>query len=1059
MCGLFGGISGRGAPDINIIKTLGILNQERGEDSCGISFGHTLLKGAGVEAKWTKFIQKNKIEFKPSDHVVIGHVRKRTQGIANERNAHPFKIPIINKEGKDYCIIGAHNGNITNWRELCTKAGLTPSDYEVDSHAAYALIGRSFRKGDYSFFENYIGKAALIWTFSDEDAIYAFHGESRENNSNFKEVVSEERPLHYWTDTKKNITYFSSEAGPLESIATNNEDVHKLPYNKIFKFTSTGMEVVAEIPRHINSYQSYYEYVNHTTSVPNRNINTRRVDDGDFDRRLMTLPNKTISTSLSTENGLIILNVDLITKGNLKPRYVSLLDIYLLEDKFENGNNDNQIVFVKSRYYRNGHLADGIMYLDKNGKSTNRRFNKKDLKVSVNEGGTNVAYSKYYFSDGLLFASEADYTKYLKIVNKGLKNDEARVLPSAKPRSAHADFIKRVVKEGVKFLAPVSTLTVTDPIIILPKGEKESKEVINQQIPFTDTQFIISDGKLKAVIYPSKGEIVADKNSVVFNTVSTTQNNTPARNLDIIELFEEEPSKGYIDKKDLRSIPWKSLMFDYGTGNAYAYDTANDVIKAILAFWPISLEEYNNFRSGYYSPIQWTPVDMTLTIPEFNERITQINQSKSEYEAARKKFFDDIEWYKKLENYTLTTAKDIALITEFKGKSRNSAESYSEPVEEKSLNTLISKKFIDLCHIAGMPVNKKASTKIDEEYFIDWANCLIWDISRDKIGEVTGLFRAYKFSLKQDVAQSLPILLTKYKLEDKEEEFLYSTEFANYLNNEYDEKAHSQYKKAYIEALMNRGYVLADLNDYDAFIEELGSNKREMPINGNDELDTEDPPFTPTKTLSLVDNTGDAMLEASNLKYILTKNIKDIEITVNDSMKSIHTFLRDNDNISLLQSGLVDYMNLLALMKTKIEAVFRQKLKPLSDKTAVLEIITKDEENVKKLSQSYFKHKESKIGDVLTSSGSIYREKKDPKDNETLYTLVGSWKPINVEGNVELEFDIDSKTTNTIHLDEIFGLTLPVLINREKIVVQILKYRCVICKIGEQKTISTTSLM
>ena len=58
MCGIFGAISGRGAPDLNIIKTLGILNQERGEDSCGISYGHNLVKGVDKEAKWVNFIKK-----------------------------------------------------------------------------------------------------------------------------------------------------------------------------------------------------------------------------------------------------------------------------------------------------------------------------------------------------------------------------------------------------------------------------------------------------------------------------------------------------------------------------------------------------------------------------------------------------------------------------------------------------------------------------------------------------------------------------------------------------------------------------------------------------------------------------------------------------------------------------------------------------------------------------------------------------------------------------------------------------------------------------------------
>jgi predicted glutamine amidotransferase len=1071
MCGLFGGISGRGAPDINIIKTLGLLNQERGEDSCGISYGHTLVKGAGSEAKWGKFIQKNKIEFKSADHVVIGHVRKRTQGVANERNAHPFKIPIINKDKKDYCIVGAHNGNITNWRELCTEAGLNPLDYEVDSNAVFALIGRSFRKGNYKFFESYIGKAALIWTFSDEDAIYVFHGKSKENNSALKDSITEERPLHYWTDPKKNVTYFSSEADPLEAVATGDSIVTELPFNQIIKFSAAGMEVIAEIPRDTKSYQAYYASVN--TSPIVRNIVNRDLDNGDFERGRNRPPFTMPHTFQDNKNGLIVLPGELISAQGYKPQYVGLMDIVSLEDKDENTHIEGTLQFVKSRYYKNGHLAEGIMYVDKNGKITNKRVNKKDLTVSYNENGVNVAYSKYYFCDGLLFASEKDYTKYLSIIKKGLKAEEARTLPSAKPKLAHADFIKRVVKEGVKFKSPVCTYDMSTSEVILPNGEESDKEIWNEKILFTDTRYMVHDGKLKAVIYPDKKRIVAHKETVIFSIaqseVKTPTPTTTEKSLDIIDLFEEEPSNFGMTAAQIRALPWTSLMIDYDKCLAYSYDALTDKIRLVLSFWAIPESVYNKAGSSYYYPIQWTHIDDVITIEEFQERLNQINNDKDSYENERAEFFKEIAWYKTLNPANIANSRDMCRVTKFKGKANaelttknvGAEESYTEPVNEKALGRqLVAKSFIDLCQIAGKPKNSDIRDFVSKDCFIDWENCILWNPVVDHKNKTTGLVKSHRFSLKQDVNDNLPILLLNIPYVDSDCE-LTNEEFLDYLNIHYRDPSTTQYKEKYIEALSLRGYSLIDLNDYDRFIDELETQKEmnrystvEPPINGNLIIDF---PNTQLDNSYLVDKVNkENQLDAENLRYLLSKELDNMLHTTSNGMKAINKFLEEHKGFSLMDAKLTDYMNVLSLVKGKIELFNKgkeNKMKPISDKCAILEAVISSEIELKKLSFEYFKVKNTKIGDLITSSGNIYREDKIVSmKNDPSYRLIGSWKPIPHAGNVLFEFTINPEnTTTTIHLDEIFGLSFKALEDREKIIIEILKYRTNIWKKGQEK--------
>lgn len=1024
MCGIFGAISGRGAPDLNVIKTLGILNQERGEDSCGISYGHNLVKGVDKEAKWINFIKKQKIEFKSSDHVVIGHVRKKTQGIASINNAHPFKIPVYHpdKNIKDYCLIGAHNGNITNWRELCKEKDLDPLNYDVDSQAAFALIAKSFRAGNYEFFKKYVGKAALVWTFSDEDALYFFHGKSMDNNNTTNPSVSEERPLHYWVDSKKNVTYFSSEAGPLEAIATDNAEIVEVPFNKILRVTSSTIEVVAEIPRDTKSYQFFYEYAARNSAV-NSSISTRKVDNGEFDKRALSNVDLSKSNNVS---GIIEISNEILVKYGYKPVYENLMDIYNLEDRDEHDFEDGHIVFARGRYYKNGHLVDGPLFLSEQGKILNKRVTKKLLTVSERENGENVAYSKYYFSDGLLFKSEKDYKKYLAICDKGLAKSESRRLPAEgnKPRVAHGDFIRRVIKEGVRFGFPVSTLDMTNAKVFLPDGENTTAGSFwDGLIKFTQNKFMVKDGELIGVIYPKTKCIHVDKQKVIFSVPSVVKPKVQPKPLDVIILFDETECS---TKPTKERIPWTDLLFDYKAGVGYRYSKETESMIAVVAFWPVSEEDYNSEKHNYYSPIQWASLEYHTSIAEFNELLVEIHNKKDLYLYERKKFFECIAWYNKLEPFEISNYRDVMSLKKINYSAHEEVESYTEPVNDKTL-VLQAKQFLDLCQVAGKPANADAAEFVDADYFIDWSTNLLWEPLRDENEQTTHMEKAYRFALKSDAYNGKPILLTRLLAND----IFYSRfevgGFVDYLRTSNIESV----KSDFIAKLANRGYSLIGLNDYDALIDEEDINAHwsnsydpAPPVNGNLIPDDQD-------YLSKKIEREDAM-DAEALKKRILKEIAEAEKIIQGGIMGINKFLAEHPGTSLQKFNLTEVMSTSVIVQRALAKLIETEnprriiTTPLSDQEKIL--ISLNERERRKIIESYLKLKNTKEGDILAPNGKIFRFSNTyySKTGKSAYSIAGSWKFKIVDGSIVVSAELyeGSAFTNITQLEDVLSVSL-----------------------------------
>lgn len=224
-CGIYG-FSGKAKlnrTDLRLalakFKILGIYNETRGKDSCGVLVNNKVAKGTGPKKLFTDFIEDTIFDVSIRYRVMIGHNRSASVGFqANEKNQHPFLI-------EDDLLL-THNGTIKETYKFCEKYQLPFMKLDVDSE----MLAMALYKNGTDVLNSYKGGAALAYTFkSRPNSLYLYHGASK-TTKNGKEV--EERPLFYM-ETKEGI-YYSSLAEALNAIReTDEEEPYMLAHNTV----------------------------------------------------------------------------------------------------------------------------------------------------------------------------------------------------------------------------------------------------------------------------------------------------------------------------------------------------------------------------------------------------------------------------------------------------------------------------------------------------------------------------------------------------------------------------------------------------------------------------------------------------------------------------------------------------------------------------------------------------------------------------------------------------------------------------------------------------------
>lgn len=244
MCGLAGIINKNPRKfDFSTFCTLGISNDIRGGDSCGIFIDGIYQYGVDKDKYFQDFFINNDLLYNIEEsQIALVHCRKASVGLVNEKTAQP--VIITNKEGEvEYVLM--HNGTIYNYKELAEKyipnidiKGMT--DSQVMAHIFY-------HKG-YNALNEYNGGAVFIIVDyrGESPRTLLFKGASK--RTEFSKEIEEERPLYYCIDPDKGELVFSSIGVYLLSLR-NHLDTYIMEDNVLAEFDGKHLLIISKYTR------------------------------------------------------------------------------------------------------------------------------------------------------------------------------------------------------------------------------------------------------------------------------------------------------------------------------------------------------------------------------------------------------------------------------------------------------------------------------------------------------------------------------------------------------------------------------------------------------------------------------------------------------------------------------------------------------------------------------------------------------------------------------------------------------------------------------------------
>src|SRR5690606_19464021 len=141
------------------------------------------------------------------DKVLLGHFRKRSVGINNVENAHPYEYDNI---------VLVHNGTLTDYYKLGTKYEIPYNSWFTDSQLLGKIIDKTFKVGEFpEVLNEYDGAASIVFYHKETGNIYAYRDGTR--------------PLYYGTKDDGNSIIISSLRYTLEYVEC--DDIKEFPIN------------------------------------------------------------------------------------------------------------------------------------------------------------------------------------------------------------------------------------------------------------------------------------------------------------------------------------------------------------------------------------------------------------------------------------------------------------------------------------------------------------------------------------------------------------------------------------------------------------------------------------------------------------------------------------------------------------------------------------------------------------------------------------------------------------------------------------------------------------
>lgn len=192
MCGIFGQINKKhGKFNFPAFTTLGIANDSRGGDSCGIFIDDKVEYGIDDNKLFTNFLSDSKLLKSTKEcHIAFGHCRKASVGLKTIEQAQPCII----KEDDVIKYVVIHNGTITNYKELANK--YIPG-IDITKLTDSQIMTNIFYYCGYNVLKEYEGAGVFVIADYREEQpqILMFKGGSK--STSYSVNITEERPLYF----------------------------------------------------------------------------------------------------------------------------------------------------------------------------------------------------------------------------------------------------------------------------------------------------------------------------------------------------------------------------------------------------------------------------------------------------------------------------------------------------------------------------------------------------------------------------------------------------------------------------------------------------------------------------------------------------------------------------------------------------------------------------------------------------------------------------------------------------------------------------------------------
>ena len=259
MCGLFGIINFK-PKHINkpMLNVLGITNDTRGGDSCGLFIDGEVEYGFGKTAKYLDFMFESKLlQEKDTARIVLGHCRKASVGGVTLDKAQPT---VHRTEDGTIDFVVLHNGTIRNHDELAKKYIPEINTFTWSDSQIMTAI---FYNCGYDVLQEYTGGSVFVIADyrGEEPKVMVFQGHSKDKSYDTK--TTEERPFYY---TRLGQSYvFCSIWVYLAAYAPGKDHAcYCVPGNTLVELTNNGLKVIEKYDRS-DKVQSEYAYKYPTT--------------------------------------------------------------------------------------------------------------------------------------------------------------------------------------------------------------------------------------------------------------------------------------------------------------------------------------------------------------------------------------------------------------------------------------------------------------------------------------------------------------------------------------------------------------------------------------------------------------------------------------------------------------------------------------------------------------------------------------------------------------------------------------------------------------------------